>query len=279
MQSHYYSTYDYISLTSPKAASTLINNVHTYINSLDGVKLTHHHDHLDTKKILVCRNPYTRCLSAYYNKFLALKLQYTNLQQLYRHKKLRALNSKNKQWQNVYAAFYTLATTNNDLSCLCANLYTKVDYIQPINDSFREYVKFLKNGWLKRRWFTNNDHFNPQVDVNSLVLFDCNLQIVKLEDNFTQNILKALECVIPEDVFFNCYNEIISILKTRPNQNNKDNKDIVSGCYADYTSEQWINFIQCGGNLAGISNMLDADIVADLNEMFMYDYQYLDYNL
>ena len=105
MKFTYYPTYNYVSITSPKAASTLMDRIHDSISkpkSLVDYKL------LSTlKKIMVCRNPYARCLSAYYNKFITLKQSYPNDPKLF----LSPFLKKNKKWKNFYAAFYIETTT------------------------------------------------------------------------------------------------------------------------------------------------------------------------
>jgi len=282
MQAWYYPIYNYISLTSPKAASTLTKNVHNFINNLDGVKLTQYQKHLNIKKILVCRNPYTRCLSAYYNKFLTIKNTYTDIQQLYRHKKFRSLNTvqlqgREKQWQNVYAAFYTRATTNDSLREVRADLYARVKYTTCINDSFRSYIKFLKKGWLENSWYTNNAHFKPQICNDDLILFNSSMSIVKIEECFKQNMLNALQEVLPQDIYNSKFKSIEHILNTKPNQHKLNVTQLSGNGYADYTSNQWVDFLQSGNSLASINNMLDDDIINDMNEMFSLDFKHLNY--
>ena len=273
MRIDFYPKYNYVSLTSSKAGSTLVNQIHNYIS--DSKKSYSFHEIKNLKKILVCRNPYTRCLSAYYNKFLTLKRIYQKNKGLYK----LSLPIKIKLWQNLYSAFYIETTTGkspNQIDCCSLTGLLKVDLTEKIDDSFKNYIKFLKKSITENKWFVQNSHFLPQVNQNDLKLFDNNLIIVKLEEDFNYNFLNALKTVLSINIYDQYISKITEILDTTPNKTS--NRLILEGNdYLNYNSDQLIEFMNKNNGLPSIENMLDDDIINFINDIYENDIINLNY--
>lgn len=270
MQLRYYPTYNYVSITSPKAGSTLVNHIH---DSISCNKQSFIYNEIkDLKKIFVCRDPYSRCLSAYYNKFLTIKRELLKIKGLYEP----AINKK-KMWQNLYSAFYIETTTGKSPVESDRNYITgllKSNYNIEIDDSFKSYVKFLRKSINENKWFIKNDHFLPQVNTNNI--FDDNLILVKLEEKFNETFLNALQIVMPADVYNNYLFKVCELLDTTPNKT-LNRLTLEGNEYLNYNSVKLISLIKDNTGLPSIHNMLDSETIGLINDIYHNDFVYLKY--
>lgn len=272
MQLRYYPTYNYVSITSPKAGSTLVNRIH---DSISRNKQSFIYNEVkDLKKIMVGRDPYTRCLSAYYNKFLTLKKEYMKSKGCYVY-----IPHKKKVWQNCYSAFYIETTTGKSPTELDCNTNTgllKSDYTIEIDDSFKSYVKFLKKSIDENKWFVNNAHFLPQVNTKDDNIFDDNLILVKLEEKFDEEFLDALQVVLPADVYNNYLFKVCELLNTTPNKT-LNRLSLEGNEYLNYNSVKLISLMKDSIGLPSIHNMLDSETIGLINDIYHNDFVYLKY--
>ncbi len=169
----------------------------------------------DLKKFIVCRSPYTRALSAYYDKFLAINIKTANYNTLNHIK-----NSKDWKTCRLYNLFSLYQITQSvpllieavrltDLHKSCPSLSDifyalkihdkSIEKIK-INDSFYEYLLFIqlcKNQQLhSHKQIIYDEHHDLQTrtllryNINKIF---SNIQIVKIEE-FTNlyNVYKEL---------------------------------------------------------------------------------------
>ena len=152
-----------------------------------------------------------------------------------------------------------------------------VDYINKINDSFEAYLLFLNNSIKENRWFVNNQHFLPQLcSPINIDVFDDNLFLIKLENNFNEMVLDSLQKVLPSNIYEEYLPKINILLGTTPNKTS--NSISLNGTeYTKYTSTQMKELLNKIHGLPCVENMLNNITIKLINEIYHKDFIGLGY--
>jgi len=297
--------YDYILLYVPKAACSLLRKIYVCIHEGEFTKeqkdilqtRSHHaigsiHNGnklpqekiYSTKKLIVCRSPYTRVLSSYYDKFINISQRkndkahtFYNLLQFY------------SQVQCIDKLRLTVDIINNTNKNACVSLKEMYDLnhlkFQDTwsNDSFLSYLQFLDT-CIQNNIVCYDEHHKPQTfinknNINKTKLFE-NTEIFKIEDGIKDNIERVLETYICKNHLQKKKNSINDILNSKDTNSTPPKSYFNSIDCSNYTHSQINELYKTTGFLPDIKNMLcNKNVILLINKIYADDFIHLKYSI
>lgn len=299
----YNQTHDYILLYVPKAACSLLRKIYVYLHedeftveqkeilntkSHHSIGSIHNGNKLpldkiySTKKLIVCRSPYTRTLSAYYDKFINIlhrknlkTFTFYNLLQFYSHVQcLDKLRHTVNSIKNSNAIGVTLKEIYE------INGIDASDHIY--NDSFLAYLQFIST-CIQNNIICYDEHHKPQTSINKNNLCKLNLfkntEVFHLEDNINENVFKLLKPYVSQKLLRSKQSGIKDILNDKNINSTPPKKHIDSLDCSTFNSHQLNEIYSKSGFLPDIENMLYNPCVNNLiKDIYCDDFLHLKYN-
>lgn len=229
-----------------------------------------------TKKYFVCRDPYTRCLSAFYDKFLnvfsskdvptsKLKLQF--LYQLF-------LNNCSKDILQTYCNDNSLYICSNSVDELLTALKLKIK-IQPL--TFKEYLNFL------RYCFKNNipaydHHHNTQtymLQYNIKSIFN-NIHLVHIE-RFEEELHNMCLHLFTSSLTKKYLKSFKKLSQNKKFLNDTPPKNTVDTNCSNWSENLLFEFYNKNNYLPNIHCMLDQECIDIINYIYHQDFNLLHY--
>lgn len=248
----------------------VLNNIQN--NNINAEKL------YNTKRFIVCRNPYTRCLSSFYDKFLncfnknniltptKLKLQF--LYQLYYNEYNIDLLKKFES-DTIYTEEY-----NSVEKFICTQHFNLK--IHPF--TFKNYLVFLQN-CVQTNINAFDVHHNLQTftveNHNKQTLFK-DMQIVQIE-NFEDNIKDMCKVFFNKtltNIFLKTFNKHLT---HSVHKNSTPLKQFINSDCFNWDQEKILDFYNTKQYLPNIDCMLDNECIRIINETYNDDFEFLKY--
>lgn len=232
----------------------------------------------NTKRYIVCRNPYTRCLSSFYDKFLdcfnknntitssKLKLQF--LYQLY-------YNDCN---ENLLREFESDIIYTDEYKSVREFINAKKFNLNLQPFTFKKYLIFLQK-CMQTNINAFDIHHNLQTftieEYNKQSLFK-NMQIVQIEQ-FEKNIENMCELFFNK-TFANRFLKTFNKHLLHPDHKNSTplKRFIKDDCF-NWHQEKILDFYNINQYLPNIDCMLDDECVRVINEVYNDDFELLNY--
>jgi hypothetical protein len=234
----------------------------------------------DIKKYIVVRDPYTRALSAYYDKFLYLR--------------------NNASWKTLkFVNLFHLFNLTNDIELLkvltendihekelpfdvflkeMAPSYIKKAYIK--NDSFLEYLKFIQlcNTHNIKSFDEHHNSQNTRTNV-SLQGVDVNKNtlIVHLE-NFQEEIFKAYEYVLPSELYEKATTAFLQNCGDKNTRNSTASKTYTSNLKSyNFTKNEIVKILNVSKALPCFQSMICSQTEQLIYDIYRDDFETFTY--
>lgn len=251
-------------------------------------------------KILMCRSPYTRALSAYYDKFLTINAR--------RWDSSTPNHIKNgNDWKTckLYNLHTLYQTTNSKQALIdCINLTQyhkespsinqlfeilkiKESPLLQVDDSFLSYLNFINfcytEGIHSHKHLVFDEHHYHQTHTllryNLDTIFSSNIKIAKLEDGFEQFYNYLFE-ILPENKAIEAKKIYETILQDKKFQNSSISKNAyVDNIFYDKENSKFLYSVRDQTKmLPHNNNMLSKKCIELINSIYNNDFKYLKYD-